>query len=350
MVVVAYVVADCDGAADVEAVGCKTEELTETVSVEVSNGSTAEDEPPPAQAVATRNSANSTVREMIATRPLLPKGSTSRCDWVITDEILLASNQHRDSEFLPDLHLQGVDLYLMGIPQQPPRQLIDSVVAVVDDDKRIRQALERALRLEGYGVVTASDGVKALEISDKADVMVLDVTMPNLGGIDVCRQLRAQGSELPVLLLTARHGTEDRIVGLDSGADDYLAKPFVLEELLARIRALLRRRRPADLPLEAATLCFEDLRLDQLARQVHREDQLLALTRTEYELLELLLEHPNQVLTRDQIYEAVWGYDSALASNSLEVYIGYLRRKTEAGNRSRVIHTVRGVGYVLRSS
>ncbi|MEC8827714.1 MAG: response regulator transcription factor [Actinomycetota bacterium] len=238
----------------------------------------------------------------------------------------------------------------MGIPQQPPRQLIDSVVAVVDDDKRIRQALERALRLEGYGVVTASDGVKALEISDKADVMVLDVTMPNLGGIDVCRQLRAQGSELPVLLLTARHGTEDRIVGLDSGADDYLAKPFVLEELLARIRALLRRRRPADLPLEAATLCFEDLRLDQLARQVHREDQLLALTRTEYELLELLLEHPNQVLTRDQIYEAVWGYDSALASNSLEVYIGYLRRKTEAGNRSRVIHTVRGVGYVLRSS
>ena len=238
----------------------------------------------------------------------------------------------------------------MGIPQQPPRQLIDSVVAVVDDDKRIRQALERALRLEGYGVVTASDGVKALEISDKADVMVLDVTMPNLGGIDVCRQLRAQGSELPVLLLTARHGTEGRIVGLDSGADDYLAKPFVLEELLARIRALLRRRRPADLPLEAATLCFEDLRLDQLARQVHREDQLLALTRTEYELLELLLEHPNQVLTRDQIYEAVWGYDSALASNSLEVYIGYLRRKTEAGNRSRVIHTVRGVGYVLRSS
>ncbi|MEC7874115.1 MAG: response regulator transcription factor [Actinomycetota bacterium] len=238
----------------------------------------------------------------------------------------------------------------MGIPQQPPRQLIDSVVAVVDDDKRIRQALERALRLEGYRVVTASDGVKALEISDEADVMVLDVTMPNLGGIDVCRQLRAQGSELPVLLLTARHGTEDRIVGLDSGADDYLAKPFVLEELLARIRALLRRRRPADLPLEAATLCFEDLRLDQLARQVHREDQLLALTRTEYELLELLLEHPNQVLTRDQIYEAVWGYDSALASNSLEVYIGYLRRKTEAGNRSRVIHTVRGVGYVLRSS
>ncbi|MCS5681741.1 MAG: response regulator transcription factor [Acidimicrobiales bacterium] len=227
---------------------------------------------------------------------------------------------------------------------------MDSVVAVVDDDKRIRQALERALRLEGYRVVTASDGVKALEISDEADVMVLDVTMPNLGGIDVCRQLRAQGSELPVLLLTARHGTEDRIVGLDSGADDYLAKPFVLEELLARIRALLRRRRPADLPLEAATLCFEDLRLDQLARQVHREDQLLALTRTEYELLELLLEHPNQVLTRDQIYEAVWGYDSALASNSLEVYIGYLRRKTEAGNRSRVIHTVRGVGYVLRSS
>jgi len=238
----------------------------------------------------------------------------------------------------------------MSISQPPPPLSTDAVVAVVDDDKRIRQALERALKSEGYGVVTAADGVQALEISEKADVMILDVTMPNLGGFEVCRRLRAQGSELPVLLLTARHGTEDRVVGLDSGADDYLAKPFVLDELLARLRALLRRGHPVGTPLEPTTLCFENLCMDQVGRQVRRQDQLLNLTRTEYELLELLLEHPNQVLTRDQIYEAVWGYDSALASNSLEVYIGYLRRKTEVNEGSRLVHTVRGVGYVLRSS
>jgi two-component system response regulator MprA len=238
----------------------------------------------------------------------------------------------------------------MSISQPPPPLSTDAVVAVVDDDKRIRQALERALKSEGYGVVTAADGVQALEISEKADVMILDVTMPNLGGFEVCRRLRAQGSELPVLLLTARHGTEDRVVGLDSGADDYLAKPFVLDELLARLRALLRRGHPVGTPFEPTTLCFENLCMDQVGRQVRRQDQLLDLTRTEYELLELLLEHPNQVLTRDQIYEAVWGYDSALASNSLDVYIGYLRRKTEVNEGSRLVHTVRGVGYVLRSS
>ena len=238
----------------------------------------------------------------------------------------------------------------MDPSKTPSPDLTGAVVAVVDDDKRIRRALERALKAEGYDVVMAADGLQALEIYGKADVMVLDVTMPNLGGIEVCQRLRAQGSQLPVLLLTARHETEDRVAGLDSGADDYLAKPFVLDELLARLRALLRRHPPTDSSLDSITLCFEDLRMDQRARQVHREDQLLDLTRTEYELLELLLEHPNQVLTRDQIYEMVWGYDSALASNSLEVYVGYLRRKTEIGNRSRVIHTVRGVGYVLRSS
>lgn len=238
----------------------------------------------------------------------------------------------------------------MDISQQPLSQSTDAVVAVVDDDKRIRRALERALKSEGYDVITAADGVQALEISDKADVMILDMTMPNLSGIEVCHRLRAKGSELPVLLLTARHGTEDRVAGLDSGADDYLVKPFVLDELLARLRALLRRRHPADTPFESTTLCFENLCMDQVGRQVHREDQLLDLTRTEYELLELLLEHPNQVLTRDQIYEAVWGYDSALASNSLEVYVGYLRRKIEIGEGTRLIHTVRGVGYVLRSS
>jgi two-component system response regulator MprA len=238
----------------------------------------------------------------------------------------------------------------MDISHQPLSQSTDAVVAVVDDDKRIRRALERALKSEGYDVITAADGVQALEISEKADVMILDLTMPNLGGIEVCHRLRAKGSELPVLLLTARHGTEDRVVGLDSGADDYLAKPFVLDELLARLRALLRRRHPVGTPFEPTTLYFENLCMDQVGRQVHREDQLLDLTRTEYELLELLLEHPNQVLTRDQIYEAVWGYDSALASNSLEVYVGYLRRKIEIGERTRLIHTVRGVGYVLRSS
>ncbi|MEC7829201.1 MAG: response regulator transcription factor [Actinomycetota bacterium] len=226
----------------------------------------------------------------------------------------------------------------------------DAVIGVADDDKRIRQALARALRSENYEVVTAADGMQAIQISNQIDLMILDLTMPQLGGIEVCRRLRAQGSELPILLLTARHETEHRVLGLDSGADDYLAKPFALDELLARIRALLRRNRSLESQSEEAPLSFADLSLDRQARQAHRDGQLLDLTRTEYELLELFLEHPNQVLTRDQIYEAVWGYDSALASNSLEVYVGYLRRKTEAGGSHRLIRTVRGIGYVLRSS
>lgn len=172
--------------------------------------------------------------------------------------------------------------------------------------------------------------------------------MPNLSGIEVCRHLRSQGSELPILLLTARQETEHRVVGLDAGADDYLAKPFALDELLARIRALLRRSSKQGKVPDDSVLCFEDLRVDRQARQAFRGDDLLDLTRTEFELLELFLEHPNQVLTRDQIYDSVWGYDSALASNSLEVYIGYLRKKTELGKRERLIRTVRGVGYVLR--
>ncbi len=226
----------------------------------------------------------------------------------------------------------------------------DAVIGVVDDDKRIRQALERALRSENYEVVAASDGLQAIQISNQIDLMILDLTMPQLGGIEVCRRLRSQGLELPILLLTARHETEHRVIGLDSGADDYLAKPFALDELLARIRALLRRNSFLESQAEEAPLCFADLSLNRQARQAHRAGQLLDLTRTEYELLELFLEHPNQVLTRDQIYEAVWGYDSALASNSLEVYVGYLRRKTEAGGSQRLIRTVRGIGYVLRSS
>lgn len=228
--------------------------------------------------------------------------------------------------------------------------VINAVVGVVDDDRRIRQALERALRSENYEVLTAADGLQAIEISGQLDLMILDLTMPQLGGIEVCRRLRSQGSELPILLLTARHETEHRVIGLDSGADDYLAKPFALDELLARIRALLRRKRSSEFNLEVTDLSYADLSLDRQARQAHRNGELLDLTLTEYELLELFLEHPNQVLTRDQIYEAVWGYDAALASNSLEVYIGYLRRKTEIDGGDRLIRTVRGVGYVLRSS
>ena len=225
---------------------------------------------------------------------------------------------------------------------------ISAVVAVVDDDKRVRLALERALNAEGYEVVSGADGFDALRIVKKADILVLDITMPNLSGIEVCRHLRSQGSELPILLLTARQETEHRVVGLDAGADDYLAKPFALDELLARIRALLRRSSKQGKVPDHSILCFEDLRVDRQARQAFRGDDLLDLTRTEFELLELFLEHPNQVLTRDQIYDSVWGYDSALASNSLEVYIGYLRKKTELGKRERLIRTVRGVGYVLR--
>ena len=247
-----------------------------------------------------------------------------------------------------NLHIQEVDQYPMNPSDLPTRS--DALIGVADDDKRIRQALERALRSENYGVVTAADGMQAIEISNQVDLLILDLTMPQLGGIEVCRRLRSQGLELPILLLTARHETAHRVLGLDSGADDYLAKPFALDELLARIRALLRRNRSLESQSEEVPLCFADLSLNRQARQAHRGDQLLDLTRTEYELLELFLEHPNQVLTRDQIYEAVWGYDAALASNSLEVYIGYLRRKTEIDGGDRLIRTVRGIGYVLRSS
>ena len=236
----------------------------------------------------------------------------------------------------------------MDRTQRAPADI--TVVGIVDDDRRIRDALERALKAENYQVVTASDGLQALEIAHAVDVMILDLTMPHLGGIDVCQRLRSEGSQLPILLLTARQETEHRVMGLDSGADDYLAKPFALDELLARVRALLRRNKREIVPLEQPLLCFQDLCLDRQAHLAYRDDQLLDLTRTEYELLELFLEHPNQVLTRDQIYAAVWGYDSTLASNSLEVYVGYLRRKTETDDRERLIRTVRGVGYVLRAS
>jgi two-component system response regulator MprA len=223
-------------------------------------------------------------------------------------------------------------------------------VLVVDDDPQLRDALTRALELDGYDVSTASNGVKALEaVSDaRPDVMVLDVMMPYVGGLDVCRTLRERKDRLPILVLTARDEVGDRVAGLDAGADDYLTKPFALEELRARLRALLRRATSEDVD-EGERLVFEDLVLDPLARTVHRGGRPIELTRTEFALLELLMRNAGRALQRDVIMDRVWGWESEPTSNSLEVFIGYLRRKTEAADEPRLIHTVRGVGYVLRS-
>jgi len=221
-------------------------------------------------------------------------------------------------------------------------------ILVVDDERAVRESLERTLRFEGYEVAVAGDGAEALDRvqRDRPDAVVLDVLMPRLDGLAVCRRLRARGDDLPVLLLTARDAVADRVTGLDVGADDYLVKPFALEELLARLRAMLRRVVGA--PEEAGRLAFADLRADLGTREVRRGDRLLVLTRTEFLLIELLLRHPRQVLTRSLILERVWGFDFEATSNSLEVYVGHLRRKTEAGGEPRLLHTVRGVGYVLR--
>ena len=206
----------------------------------------------------------------------------------------------------------------------------------------------RALRLEGYDVELAADGAEALERleSDGAgvDLVVLDVLMPNVDGLEVCRRIRRGGSRLPVLMLTARDEVADRVAGLDAGADDYVVKPFALAELLARVRALLRRS--ADEAVDV--LHFGDLELDPATREVRREGDPIELTRTEFALLELFMLNPRQVLTRSIIFERVWGYDFGFGSNSLDVYIGYLRRKTEAGGKPRLIQTIRGVGYALR--
>ncbi len=222
-------------------------------------------------------------------------------------------------------------------------------ILVVDDDPAVRQALKRALRLEGYDVELASDGDEALETAagDHPDAIVLDLAMPGLDGIEVCRRLRAAGNRVPVLMLTARDAVDDRVEGLDAGADDYVVKPFAVEELFARLRALLRRTGPDD-EGDGAVLRFADLTLDPATFEVRRGDRLLELTRTEFLLVELFLRNPRQVLTRSTIYERVWGYDFGFGSNSLDVYIGYLRRKTEAGGAPRLIQTVRGVGYALR--
>jgi len=219
-------------------------------------------------------------------------------------------------------------------------------VLVVDDEPAVRQALDRALRFEGYETEMAGDGLGALSAMAErpADAMVLDVAMPRVDGLEVCRRLRASGDPTPILLLTARVAVSERVAGLDAGADDYLVKPFALEELLARLRALLRRSAPAD----DEVLRFADLSLDPATREVSRGDRQIELTRTEFLLLELLLRNARQVLPREVIFDRVWGYDFGANSNSLEVYIGYLRRKTEADGESRLVHTVRGVGYVLR--
>jgi len=218
-------------------------------------------------------------------------------------------------------------------------------ILVVDDERPVRDALERALRLEGYEVELAADGQEALiSLARRSvDAIVLDVLMPVLDGLETCRVLRQREDGTPVLMLTARHEVSDRVAGLDAGADDYLVKPFALEELLARLRALLRRSAGGD-----GELGFADLTLDPGTREVRRGDRSIDLTRTEFLLLELFLRNPRQVLTRDVIFDRVWGYDFGPASNSLEVYVGYLRRKTEAEGEPRLIHTVRGVGYALK--
>ena len=221
-------------------------------------------------------------------------------------------------------------------------------ILVVDDEPAVRESLRRALELEGYEIELAENGREALDRLDSEsqhDAVILDVLMPGLDGLEVCRRIRSAGNRVPVLMLTARDEVENRVAGLDAGADDYVTKPFALEELLARVRALLRRATDGT----DEVLRFADVELDPGTREVRRGEDLIELTRTEFSLLELFLLNPRQVLTRSIIFERVWGYDFGFASNSLDVYIGYLRRKTEAGGRRRLIQTVRGVGYVLRA-
>ncbi|WP_411071154.1 response regulator transcription factor [Streptomyces sp. cmx-4-25] len=225
-------------------------------------------------------------------------------------------------------------------------------ILVVDDEPAVREALRRSLAFEGYGTREAVDGLDALAAMESyaPDLVVLDVQMPRMDGLTAARRIRASGSTVPILMLTARDTVGDRVTGLDAGADDYLVKPFELDELFARIRALLRRSSYAASSTAPAddVLSFEDLRMNPATREVTRGGRTVELTRTEFTLLEMFLAHPRQVLTREQILKAVWGFDFEPSSNSLDVYVMYLRRKTEAGGEPRLVHTVRGVGYALR--
>lgn len=223
-------------------------------------------------------------------------------------------------------------------------------VLIAEDDPSVRKAVQRVLELEKYDVTAVNDGQAALEAltNKKFDLAVLDVMMPFADGLTVCREARHRGVGTPILLLTARVEVGDRVAGLDAGADDYLVKPFVVDELLARCRALLRRNGAAS--AANTTLRVGDLTLNSLTREVHRGERELALTKTEFDLLELLMQQPGTVVSRDQIYEAIWGYNFETSSKSLDVYIGYLRRKTEEGGESRVVFTVRGVGYTVKQS
>ncbi|MDJ0497592.1 MAG: response regulator transcription factor [Acidimicrobiia bacterium] len=225
--------------------------------------------------------------------------------------------------------------------QQPSNRIL-----VVEDDGAVRRAVERALTFEGYDVTTARDGAEALAVvlNDQVDAIVLDVMMPIVDGLEACRRIRARGDTTPILILTARTEVTDRVAGLDAGADDYLVKPFALEELLARLRALLRRSSGS----VAEVVKVGDLVMDTGAREVRRGDTPISLTKTEFDLLELLMSNAGIVIDRDTIYDRIWGYDFETSSNSLDVYIGYLRRKTEVGDAPRLIQTVRGVGYVVR--
>jgi two-component system, OmpR family, response regulator MprA len=234
-------------------------------------------------------------------------------------------------------------------PETPQHRIL-----VVDDDQSVRDSLRRSLEFNGYTVTLAGDGAEALAAIGQGtpDALVIDVMMPRLDGLETTRALRAAGNDLPILVLTARDSVGDRVEGLDAGADDYLTKPFALEELLARLRALLRRVQPAQPAddTEAETLTFGDLSLNPATREVRRAGRAIDLTRTEFSLLEMFLRRPRRVLDRSFILEEVWGYDFPTTANSLEVYVGYLRRKTEAAGEPRLIHTVRGVGYVLKES
>jgi len=226
-------------------------------------------------------------------------------------------------------------------------------ILVVDDDRAVRDSLRRSLEFNGYEVALANDGVEALaRINGLApDALIVDVMMPRLDGIETTKALRAAGNDLPILVLTARDSVNDRVDGLDAGADDYLAKPFALEELLARVRAMLRRRSlGVDGEADDGPLAFADLTMNPVTRDVERAGRAITLTRTEWDLLELFMRRPKRVLERAFILEEVWGYDFPTTANSLEVYVGYVRRKTEAGGEDRLLHTVRGVGYVLRET